>query len=80
MGPIHSGVTHICVNANGYRVDSQLKGWERCFLRDTAGRLREEGWRTIQGFVEVDDVLGEARRLRCTHAFLDGKVAAVGGN
>ena len=49
-------------------------------LRDTAGRLREEGWRTIQGFVEVDDVLGEARRLRCAHALLDGKVVAVGGN
>lgn len=48
--------------------------------RHTAGQLRDEGWRTVQGFVEVKDTLGEAHRLRCTHALLDSKVVAVGGN
>ena len=47
---------------------------------NTASQLRDEGWRTVQGFVEVEDILGEAHRLRCTHALLDGKVVAVGGN
>ena len=72
-------------------LDSLLRGLspavpeDRIYLpvgaeRDTAGQLREEGWRTVQGLAEAEDILGEARRLRCTHALLDGKIVAVGGN
>ncbi len=47
--------------------------------RTDAGRLRDEGWRTVQGLDEVDNVAVEARRLLCTHLFRDGTVVTVDG-
>ena len=35
----------------------------------TARRLREDGWRTVAGLGEVDDVRAEARRLGCSHIY-----------
>ena len=39
--------------------------------------LREAGWRTVQGLDAVDDSAVEARRLGCTHQFLNGKPEEV---
>ena len=45
--------------------------------RDDGNRLRNEGWRTVQGLTAVTDPRGEARRLGCTHVYRDGGVEAV---
>ena len=37
-------------------------------------RLRGEGWVTVSGLGEAADVLAEAARLGCGHAFVDGTV------
>lgn len=39
-----------------------------------AAKLRREGWRALQGFDETADLQVEARRLGCTHLFIDGKI------
>jgi ATP phosphoribosyltransferase regulatory subunit len=43
---------------------------------DAAMKLRAEGWITVCGLEEAEP-LNEARRLRCTHAFVSGKVVAL---
>ena len=45
--------------------------------RVDANRLREEGWRTVQGLDEVPDPRQEAGRLGCSHVYLDGAITAV---
>ena len=43
---------------------------------EAAAKLRAEGWVTICGLEEAEP-LNEARRLRCTHAFVSGKPVAL---
>jgi len=43
---------------------------------ETATKLRAEGWITVSGLEEAEP-LNEARRLRCTHAFVSGKVVVL---
>lgn len=43
---------------------------------EAAAKLRSEGWVTVCGLEEAEP-LNEARRLRCTHAFVSGKVVAL---
>jgi ATP phosphoribosyltransferase regulatory subunit len=43
---------------------------------DQAAKLRAEGWITVSGLEEAEP-LNEARRLRCTHAYISGKVVAL---
>ncbi len=43
---------------------------------DEAERLRREGWITVCGLEEIEPT-AEAKRLRCTHVFLAGKIAAL---
>ncbi len=42
-----------------------------------AQRLRAEGHITVAGLAEVADPVAEARRLGCSHVFVDGAVSAV---
>ena len=42
-----------------------------------AGKLRGEGWRTVQGLSPVADAVAEARRLGCSHFLLKGKIEKV---
>ena len=46
--------------------------------RDDAGRLRGEGWRTVQGLSDAPDARAEALRLGCTHVYFDGRAEAIG--
>ena len=44
----------------------------------TRGReLRDKGWITVAGFDADADPLAEARRQRCTHAFVGRKIVAL---
>ena len=43
---------------------------------EAAAKLRAEGWVTICGLEEAEP-LNEARRLRCTHAFVSGKAVPL---
>ncbi len=43
-------------------------------------RLRGEGWVTVAGLVPVSDTVAEARRLGCTHAFVDGEIREAGAS
>jgi ATP phosphoribosyltransferase regulatory subunit len=38
---------------------------------------RIEGWRTIQGLTDEADASKEARRLGCSHIFLDNSIVAL---
>jgi ATP phosphoribosyltransferase regulatory subunit len=40
----------------------------------TGRQLRAAGWTTIAGLTEKADVRAEARRMKCSHIWLDGKV------
>ncbi len=42
-----------------------------------AAALRADGWVTVAGLDPESDVLAAARRLRCAHALLDGRVRPV---
>lgn len=44
----------------------------------TAERLRAEGWPTLAALEETSDPAAEARRLRCSHAWIDGAIRALG--
>jgi len=44
-----------------------------------AGALRAEGWVTVAGLDETDDVRAEAVRLGCSHIRIDGRNEAVEG-
>jgi len=64
-------------------LDSLPRGeaWARVFVPvgislDEAERLRREGWITVCGLEEIEPT-AEAKRLRCTHVFLAGKIAAL---
>jgi ATP phosphoribosyltransferase regulatory subunit len=43
----------------------------------TARALRAEGWVTVAALGAVSDITGEARRLDCGHAWIDGKVVEL---
>jgi ATP phosphoribosyltransferase regulatory subunit len=43
-------------------------------------QLREAGWTTIAGLAEVADVVVEARRLDCSHVYLEGRVVPLGAD
>lgn len=45
--------------------------------RQTAHRLRDEGWHVISGLEPVSDGPGEARRLGCTHLFENAKITEI---
>ena len=45
--------------------------------RRGARQLRAQGWTTLSGLGPVDDPVAEARRLGCTHAYLDGRVVEL---
>ncbi|MEA4837855.1 MAG: ATP phosphoribosyltransferase regulatory subunit [Rhodospirillaceae bacterium] len=40
-------------------------------------RLRAEGWVTLAGLSPVEDPIAEARRMGCSHALVDGVLAAA---
>lgn len=40
-------------------------------------RLRSEGWITVAGLTAESDVRAEAKRLRCTHLFADGRPVEI---
>jgi ATP phosphoribosyltransferase regulatory subunit len=40
-------------------------------------RLREQGWITVAGLGPVDDARGEAKRLGCTHVWVDGALSEI---
>lgn len=42
-----------------------------------AERLRAEGWVTLAGLSPVEDPIAEARRMGCSHALVDGVLAAA---
>jgi len=42
-----------------------------------AAALRADGWVTVAGLDPESDVMAEARRLRCAHALVDGRVRPV---
>jgi len=44
---------------------------------EVARQLRAQGWTTLSGLGPVDDPVAEARRLDCTHAYLDGRVVEL---
>ncbi|MDB5407862.1 MAG: hisZ [Rhodospirillales bacterium] len=44
---------------------------------DEGRRLRAAGWITVTGLVALTDIPGEARRLACSHAVIDGKIVAL---
>lgn len=44
----------------------------------TAESLRAEGWPTLAALEESSDPAAEARRLRCSHAWIDGAIRALG--
>lgn len=65
------------------RVVPDLEAQRRLFVppgvpRAQSDQLRAKGWITLQGLTPAEDVLAEARRLRCTHAYVDGDIVAVG--
>jgi ATP phosphoribosyltransferase regulatory subunit len=41
--------------------------------RSEARRLRAEGWNVLAGLAPEADAVAEARRLRCSHVFRDGR-------
>jgi ATP phosphoribosyltransferase regulatory subunit len=41
---------------------------------DVANSLRTDGWRVIAGLGPCDDPLAEAKRLGCSHVYLDGQI------
>ena len=43
---------------------------------DQAERLRREGWITVCGLEETEP-MAEAKRLRCPHALIAGKITAL---
>jgi ATP phosphoribosyltransferase regulatory subunit len=43
----------------------------------TGRALRAEGWVTVAALAAVSDIAGEARRLDCGHALIDGKIVAL---
>lgn len=45
--------------------------------RETAERLRGEGWRTVMGLEAAADPRAEARRLGCTHVLENGAPAPI---
>ncbi len=58
------------------------QGLKRLYLpfgtaRATAVGLRSEGWATVNGLAASDDLETEARRLRCTHLWREGRVLAL---
>ena len=44
---------------------------------EVARQLRRQGWTTLAGLAKVDDAVAEARRMDCTHAYLDGRVVEL---
>ncbi|CCQ75173.1 ATP phosphoribosyltransferase regulatory subunit [Magnetospira sp. QH-2] len=46
----------------------------------TGHDLRATGWITIDGLEDTGDVHGEARRLRCSHAWTNGRATALDNN
>ncbi|MBO6519980.1 MAG: ATP phosphoribosyltransferase regulatory subunit [Rhodospirillales bacterium] len=46
--------------------------------RDAGAKLRDDGYRTVQGHITGDGAADEARRLGCTHILLDGTPAPLG--
>jgi hypothetical protein len=40
-------------------------------------RLRRDGWITVAGLVPGEDPLVEARRIGCSHAYLNGEVVTI---
>jgi ATP phosphoribosyltransferase regulatory subunit len=44
---------------------------------EVARQLRGQGWTTLAGLAPTDDAVAEARRLGCTHAYLDGRVVEL---
>lgn len=45
---------------------------------DRARELRRAGWITVAGLAATEDIKAEARRLRCSHALIDGAPIALG--
>ena len=42
-----------------------------------AAKLRAEGWTTVAGLDRASEAAAEAKRLGCTHAFVDGRMRPV---
>ena len=42
-----------------------------------AAKLRAEGWTTVAGLDRASEAAAEAKRLGCTHAFIDGRMRPV---
>jgi ATP phosphoribosyltransferase regulatory subunit len=47
---------------------------------EVARQLRAQGWTTLAGLAPEADPVAEARRLDCTHAYLDGRVVPLGAD
>jgi ATP phosphoribosyltransferase regulatory subunit len=47
------------------------------FGGDAGAKLREQGWITVAGLGPVDDARAEAKRLGCTHVWIDGAVTEI---
>ncbi len=47
---------------------------------ETGGVLRSEGWITVAGLEAVADAVAEARRLDCTHVWVEGAPLPVDGS